>query len=545
MPGVAGFTDLVRDIDPSVVQTYASALTDPDDLALLEQVTGDVTGEGWRTDPAAMAAHFNGAPLDSSWRTPPHVRYLSQKFRQLVTGESRRQIWNLPGRYGKSRIGSQWGPAWCFDRTEGRARLILISYGDDLSDENAYAVRQILRAHSELRCELRADRQRIDRFVTDAGGGLLSAGINSAVTGFGAGGGGGIVIDDPFKNWQEAHSEARRNHVYNQYRGTLRNRLDDDEAFILVIHHRVHEDDLTQRLVNEMLQADEYGDVWDVTVLPALAAEGDVLGRAPGEPLDPERFPFAAVRNRMAGMGSYLASALELQRPTPEEGNDIKRAWFRVDALAPAEFDDCLSAWDTKLKDKESGDFVVGQVWGRTGSDFWCLAEFRGQWNQATMRSALALVCVRFPNVLRHLVEFAGYGPEVIEQLTAGSGEGYELDEAIAGELGMTEEEREKVQQLLRSGIPGIQGRTPKGDKRVRARAVTPLIEARNCHLPENAGFVPGFLDEVAAFPNGTHDDRVDAMSLALKELWNTDAELVEPELLLETRVPGVLPRFR
>lgn len=536
-------------VDPAILRGFCAS-RDSVDLATIEERLADLTGEGWRRDPSRMAEHFRGQPLDVTWRNPPHVRYLSAKFRQLVLARddpqaSKRQIWNLPGRYGKSRLGSQWGPAWCLDRSEGRARIIGISYGDMLADENADAIRQILRVHGEdLRCELRQDRQRLDRFVTGEGGGILYSGINSTVTGFGAGSGGGLIIDDPFKNWQEAHSEARRDHVFNQYRGTLRNRLDDEDAFILIIHHRVHEDDLTARLLEEMEQGDEYGDRWDVTVLPALAREGDVLGRAVGEPLDPERFPLAAVRNRAAGMGSYLASGLEQQDPTPEEGNDIKRYWFTLDSNVPLLWDDSLSSWDTTLKDKEAGDYVVGQLWARAGSAFWCLDEIRGHFDQPTTRAAVALMSVRHPWNLRHVIESAASGPEVIEKLSAGSGVEYEVSDQVAASLSMTDDERLKVQELMRFGLPGLQGYSPKGDKRVRARAVTPIIETGNVHLPEHAHWVAGYLDELAAFPNGAHDDRVDATSQALSRLWGMDATIVEAEVLLEARLPSLGSRF-
>lgn len=533
---VATLADQLRTMDPEKLRAWAAQCDDPGKLALVEEVMGDVTGEGWRTDPAAMAHH-----LDPTYRTPLWVRYLSRKFREGIEGISSRQIWNLPGRYGKSLLGSQWGPTWGLDRSEGRARFILVSYGQELANENADGVRSRLREHSNvLRCQLRPDRQGLHRFVTDTGGGLLAAGLGSTITGFGVNKGGALIIDDPFKNWEEAHSETQREKKWNQFRGTLRNRLDDEEAFILLIHHRVHEDDLTARFMGSMHDDDEYGDKWDLTVLPALAGENDPIGRAPGEPLDPEVRPLRAVLSRAAGMGSYLASALEQQEPTPEEGNDIKRAWWVLDENFPPAYDDSLSSWDTKMKDKEAGDYVVGQVWGRTGSDFWCVAEVRGQWNQAQTRAAIALVQIRYPWVSRHVVEYAASGPEVIEDLTTGSGENYVLDPDIASQLGMTEAEQELVQHLLRTGMPGLIGQPVKGDKRVRARAVTPFIEARNCHLPVGTLWVPGFLDEVSAFPNGKYDDRVDTMSQALAKLRVGGAELVESDIIVETRIPGV-----
>lgn len=532
----------LRELDSEKRQGFIARLN-ADDFAYVEEQVADITGEGWRTDPASMAAH-----LDPRFEMSRHIRYLSRKFRQLTLprghpDSSKRQIWNLPGRYAKSSLARR-GLVWIFDR-HPEARSMYICYGDDLADEGADEVRQVLRDHRDvLRCELRRDRQRLDRFVTSAGGGLLGRGINSAITGFGVGDGGGIVLDDPYKNWQEAHSEARRRAIAQSFKGTLLNRLDDDEAWILLIHHRMHEADLTAQLAEEMEQADEYADQWDVSSLAALAEPGDPLGRAVGEPLWPERFPRHVVLRRAAGLGSYLASALEQQRPAPEEGNDIKRAWFTLDANMPAEWDDSLSSWDTALKDKETSDFTVGQLWARAGSTFWCVHEIRGRFDQPTMRAAVALMSVRYPWNLRHVVEHAAAGPEVIAQVTAGSGPDYRLSEEMCTALSMTDAERLQVEVILRVGLPGVQGQTVRGDKRVRARAVTPLIEPGNVHLPESGAWVPGFLDEVAAFPNGAHDDRVDAMSQALSRLWGTEATFVQPDLLLTSRIPSMGRRF-
>ena len=58
----------------------------------------------------------------------------------------------------------------------------------------------------------------------------------------------------------------------------------------------------------------------------------------------------------------------------------------------------------------------------------------------------------------------------------------------------------------------------PEGGKVARAAAVSPLIEASNVYLPhpDYAPWVGDFIEECAAFPNGAHDDQVDAMTQAL-----------------------------
>ena len=62
-------------------------------------------------------------------------------------------------------------------------------------------------------------------------------------------------------------------------------------------------------------------------------------------------------------------------------------------------------------------------------------------------------------------------------------------------------------------------------DKQTRAQAVTPLMEAGKVFLPQSAPWLSDFVEEMASFPNGAHDDVVDATTQALNYLR------VKPEL--------------
>ena len=75
---------------------------------------------------------------------------------------------------------------------------------------------------------------------------------------------------------------------------------------------------------------------------------------------------------------------------------------------------------------------------------------------------------------------------------------------------------------MLAREIPGIIPVNPEGGKIGRAAAVSPLIEAGNVYLPHPQLFpwVNDFIEECAAFPNGAHDDQVDAMTQMLLR-WN------------------------
>lgn len=498
-----------------------------DDVRIIERAMAELTNAGFRSSPLAMAM-----ALDPTIQPYGYARLLSDKFVDAVRGRSTRQIWNLPARYGKSLWASKYGPAWAFD-DDPTLPVMLASYGDSLANENATFVRDLLVRHADvLACTLRPDRRRMDRFVTDQGGGLIAGGIGSALTGFGARGG---VLDDPFKNWQDAHSEAMRKRVWDWYRSVFRLRLDTEDAWIIVVMTRWHEEDITGMLIDADKRGE--GEQWEHVVLPAIAEADDLLGRKPGEPLEPLRFSLDAVLQRARALGSYLSAGLEQQRPAPEEGTDIMRGWWKWYDVAPPRFDDATTSWDMKLKDKETGDYVVGQAWGRTGSDFWLLDQVRGQWNQATTKVAIALVQVRHPRIRRHVVENTGYGPEVIEEIRRPQ-PGYTVSEEIRSALGITDDELPRVTACLQRGMTGILAENVKGDKRVRMRAQAPLIEAGNVHVPDNQ-VGHAVVDEASVFPNGAHDDMVDTLSQALKRLTLGRGTAVVPVGKVRTPAPG------
>ena len=61
-----------------------------------------------------------------------------------------------------------------------------------------------------------------------------------------------------------------------------------------------------------------------------------------------------------------------------------------------------------------------------------------------------------------------------------------------------------------------LQGWTPKGTKEVRLANASSLIEQGKVWLPETKPWIDGFISELQAFPAGSYDDQVDAMTQAI-----------------------------
>lgn len=505
----------------------------------VERLIGEHTTLAWRADPLSMAEFLTDGRIHTRWA---YQRILSAKFTQLMLdhpNRSKRQQWWLPSRYGKSTIGARVGPLWNYDRFP-QAALIITSYGDELPTDHALWIRDMLRTHHrELATQLKRDRQTMNRFLTDAGGGLLAKGMYSGVMGFGCNEFGGLIADDMLRSWQDAHSPTKRLRAMETYTGTLRSRLDTEDAYILVIGQRLHKKDPLGQLKDAAEQGT--GEEWDITVMPEICTSvDDVLGRELGDVLEEERFNDNEVRAKHIALTEYVAAAVCQQDPQDEAGNEIKRDWFVLDETMPEQYDETCASWDLKLKDTESGDFVAGQAWGRVGADYFFFDQLRGQWDHPTTQNAMALMQVRHPEITTHYVEAAGSAKEVVGELRKPQPD-YEISEEMRGVLQCTEEEARAVELIRRRGMSGlIFNSVTEGTKPVRARMyIAPAAEPGHVHLPAFAQFTPVFLAEVSAFPQGEYDDQVDAASQALKKLGVGDAVVAATTRKVGSPAPG------
>ncbi len=540
---LADLAQLAQAMGPDRLAAWLATL-EPADLAVVESALGAHAAVGWRASPATLLARLDPT-YDATWR---HVALLAASFVAAVDGSGPPNLlWTLPSQYGKTTLVGQGIPLWLLDRNPA-LRVMFVTYDAGKANEEGGKCRDLAERHPDLlRFRLRPDRRARGQWATDQGGGLYCAGIKGAITGYPAD---VLLADDLLKGWAAAHSEAERNLVWDVWRAQLRLRGQGLGGVRLVAGTRWHEDDHFARLM-AAARADADADQWHSIRLPARAERHDPrssdpllhapdpLGRDVGEVLEPRRFPVAEVTARAAVLGPYLAAAVEQQRPTPEAGGELERSWWRWSS-APVAADaasDWLTSWDTKLKQTDAGDYVVGQVWARVGGTYWLRDQVRGQWPQAIARVAIALMQVRWPHVHRHLVENAGYGPELMAELRRPAPD-YVLGSQLADDLAMTALERHQTELILRRGLSGLIAVVPHGDKRMRLRAVSGLIASGDVVLPEGAPWAASLVDEAASFPNGAHDDQLDALSQALQALAKGPASVAAPTRMVRPPAP-------
>lgn len=218
-----------------------------------------------------------------------------------------------PPQHGKSQITSRRFPAYLLG-LEPTEDWISASATADLAEGFGRDVRNCIGSREYRNVfpdtELAEDSAAKGRWHTKQGGGYVAIGVGGQLYGKG----GGAIIDDPFGSWADAQSELQRAKVWEWYQGTLYNRIRPGRPIIL-IQHRMHEDDLAGRLIERQKAG---GDKWEIVNLPA-----DV-----NDPPWPERYDRAALERIRSNTDPRQWQALYLQNPTPDEGTYFKRDWF-------------------------------------------------------------------------------------------------------------------------------------------------------------------------------------------------------------------------
>jgi hypothetical protein len=218
-------------------------------------------------------------PVEEWWGQHPTEPSLRVVFRLALA---------MGPRMGKSWITTRHTPGWYLSRWPDR-KVAVITYSDDFSWEWGDIINVQLQDDNDF-VNTKGNRTFIKEL--DHKGEMRFAGIGGKITGTGFHLG---VIDDPFKNAEEAMSEATRNNKDNWYGSTWLTRK-EPRAVEILMFTPWHEDDISGRRVFE----DETRQVrknWAYLALPALALDPDdfeepyedPLGRSPGQALCPAR----------------------------------------------------------------------------------------------------------------------------------------------------------------------------------------------------------------------------------------------------------------
>jgi len=455
-----------------------------------------------------------------------HIDAICSHLQAVTEGRIGSLIINVPPGHAKSLLTAVFWPAWVWIDNP-QTRWLFASYNTSLSVRDSLRCRRLIESEwYQLnwgdRYQLTSDQNQKHRFENDRTGYRIATSVGGSATGERAD---VVVVDDPH-SVDQAESDAERRTAVEWFNGTMSTRLNDfATGHKIVVQQRLHEADVTGDLL-------EKGG-FELLCLPA-EFEPDRRCRTSigwtdprvetGDLLWPEKVTAAHLEGLKVSLGSYRYAGQYQQRPAPAEGGIFNRRWWRywrpahmdlpavpvrmpdgrvlnIQAVpVPAEFDTVIQSWDMAFKDKATSDYVVGQVWGTKGADRFLLDQRRARMDMPATKEAVRALTERWPKAAAKLVEDKANGPAVIQE--------------------------------LKHDIGGLIEVTPEGGKIARAHAVSPVAESGNVYLPHPAvaPWVEALIEEAAAFPNGRHDDQVDALTQALNRLRDSSGMCRVPE---------------
>ena len=422
------------------------------------------------------------------YQTPAHIQLLAHKLEEVERGNIKRLAIFMPPRHGKSQLTSQFFPAWYLGRNPSKF-VIATTYAQDLADDFGRSVRNQIQDEDYNRifndCTLSKDSSSVRRFHTTGSGVYYAVGAGGAITGRGAH---LLLIDDPIKGREDADSDAMRSNLIDWYRSTAYSRLMPGGSIIL-IQTRWHEDDLAGWILRETSH-----EPWEVIELPAVLDEkaSKILKRPKGQALWPEAYDKKRLEEIKKTAGSREWNSLYMQRPSAEEGNILKRYWWKEwTEDNPPECNYILQSWDTAYTVKSTSDYSAVTTWG--------IFEHNG------IQNAILLSARRerweFPELKSEAIKlYNEFRPDVV--LIEAKASGWSL-----------------IQELQRAGIPITPFNPKKADKKTRAHSVTPLFESGRVWYPSSKYWAEDVINQCAQFPSSNYDDLVDSTTQALMRL--------------------------
>lgn len=407
-----------------------------------------------------------------NWSAGKIHRVICEQLDRIDRGEIDRLMLLCPPQHGKSSVASRRYPAYILGKNP-RRDVISASATAQLAEEFGRDVRNCI-ASKEYQnlfpeTKLAEDSQAKGRWNTEHGGGYYAVGIGGALMGRG---GELALIDDPFATWEDAQSKGSRDRAWDWYQGTLYNRVRPGGA-IIVIQHRMHEDDVAGRLIDRMKAG---GDQWTIVELPAKL----------DDPPWPERYDRAALERIKANTTPMQWSALYQQQPAPEDGTYFRREWFEPNWYDPKKMTEAVSKWMTSdfAVTEAAGDYTSLGVhgWDQDG-DLYLALDY---WGGRTTPDVWIEECINL--MLTH------------------------SPEAFFGEAGVI---RRSVEPFMmkrmqeRNANVRVEWVASISDKPARARALQGRASMGKVHLPDNeTGH--RILSQMLAFPGAKQDDDVD-----------------------------------
>jgi hypothetical protein len=481
-------------------------------------------GNSWDADPKSIPSDFRGINLEQAvrltpatlafhitrglWQPAAHLLYLASEIAKELMEGNAHLIVMMPPRHGKSELLSVWTSLWWLDLFP-EDLIMLATYGADLSQGFSRRVRDMLvelggiddkpspehklGGRPRLRTRVKGDVMQAGHFLTPQGGGMTAVGIGGPITGRGAN---ILFVDDYVKNAEDAGSPTNQQKTYDWFTSTAYTRLEPGGS-VVVLATRWDKNDLIGQLIANQ---HEFQGTWRIIEIPALAFDTgvDPLGRKPGEPLWPERYPLKRLLQIKSMLGTYFWNALYQQRPIQKADVKFEEGLLEeVTALPHYSTLRRIRSWDL-AGTQDGGDWTVGALVVQDGPP---RSTLTNTYTEDIVREQVAQAALE--DLILSTAEADGHDiPIIIEQEPGSSGKNY-------------------ANYLANTVLAGynVTVKAPTSNKWLKAQPYFAAV-ARGRAKILKAAWNLRYKQEFRDFPGGSNDDIVDAVSQGYNELY-------------------------
>lgn len=439
--------------------------------------------------------HIDTSVLVLNW----HFEAICNALQAVADGATTRLLINVPPGCAKSMIVSVLFPAWMWTHRPSW-RAVSASHSFEFAKRDTRRSRELIRSEwyqSHWPIQFSDDQDQKQSYENTHRGFRVA----KPMTGITGERGNCVIIDDPH-SVDDAKSEATRTSVVENFLEAVPNRLNDlEKDAIIVIMQRLHEEDVAGTILDMELG-------YDHLCIP-MEYEGDPNDtpwgyRDPrtedGELMFPVKFSRKAVDALKKSLRTSYAGQYQ-QRPAPREAGEIDKTWFEHTRYDLGEHPQgCNYYMTSDHAPAGNKDYNVFRIWGIDHKrHLWLVDSFR---KQCKMDVALGIKrddegkLHYLPSGALHLIRrwkpLAFFPEDDNNWKSVG-----DLFKQALREAGLFV----RIEPQPTGGL---------GDKVVKAQSFCTLAALGQVHLPRGT-IGDTALAEYVMFPNGKHDDQVDA----------------------------------
>ena len=429
----------------------------------------------------------------------PHIKKLAKKLMNITDGTSKknRLLCAMPPQHSKSSLVTLAYSVWLIINDPSK-RILIVNAEKELSIEFGIAIRQLIQEMGSIygltvsRVKSSATNLRFELFGELQSGNIRLTGASGSITGHPAD---IVIVDDPYKGLSDDLTPSALQKKWIWFSSLIEQRV-RPKTKLIVLHTRWHSEDIQGRILADDYQRNKYEQV-------EYAAIDDK-----GEPLW-DYYGLDFYRDKERTMGERQFQAIYQQQPLDLTSNffftdkiiweehPLGNRYFQADCRS---YDMAYTGQQEALESNTDADYTAGCEAYKISNYHYHFQDF--------LYERLGKQNITY---IQRVARQDGLNRDILIETGTKGGAAKELfrlwDEDYLSEY------------------PCIQSE-PWGTKADRATALANAMFDGKIHIYCNdLTLKKELLSQLKAFPNGKHDDLVDAMSYAILHLSDSQGD--------------------